>query len=239
MKYVAYYRVSTQKQGESGLGLEAQRQAVSAFAIDGPIIAEFTEVESGKNCERPEIAKAIAKAKSAKATLVVAKLDRLARNVSFIASLMDSDLEFVCCDYPYANRLTIHIMAAVAEDEARRTSERTKAALAALKAKGVKLGTVHPAHIARKGHETNIRRQRQRWIRHTAEFAQLVVSMYNRGFLKTEIATVLNMRGVTTPRGHEWNHRNVETFLSYLGLSAATPRSKRRMQRHADLNLKT
>lgn len=137
-----YYRVSTRKQGESGLGLEAQQSCVINYARTGSheIIVSYQEIETGKRSDRPELAKAIAYAKRAKATLVIAKLDRLARNVRFLSGLMESRIEFVCCDNPHANRLTLHILAAVAEDETRRISERTKAALAAYKARGGKLG---------------------------------------------------------------------------------------------------
>ena len=130
-KLIAYYRVSTKKQGESGLGLDGQIAAVEAYrlSIGGELVREFREIETGKIAERPELQKAILLAKRLKATLIVAKLDRLARNVEFTANLMNSGVEFVACDNPHANRLTIHILAAVAEDEARRISERTSAAL--------------------------------------------------------------------------------------------------------------
>lgn len=135
MKLVAYYRVSTDKQGKSGPGLEAQQAAVQNYARSvGPITREFTEVESGKRSDRPVLAEALRYAKRTRATLVIAKLDRLARNVHFLSGLMESGVDFVACDNPNANKLTIHILAAVAEDEARRISERTKAALAAYKA---------------------------------------------------------------------------------------------------------
>ena len=137
MKYVAYYRVSTARQGQSGLGLEAQQSAVESFCEP---IESFTEVESGKLKQRPELMRAIAACKRHKAILVVAKLDRVARNVAFVSTLMESGVEFIACDNPNANRLTIHILAAVAEDEASRISERTKAALAAAKRRGVVLG---------------------------------------------------------------------------------------------------
>ena len=145
-KLVAYYRVSTRRQARSGLGLEAQQAAVLAFqARSGvEVLTSFTEVETGRRSDRPELAKAIAHAKRAGATLVVAKLDRLARNVAFTSALMESGVDFLACDNPHANRLTIHILAAVAEDEARRISERTKAALAAAKRRGVKLGAARP-----------------------------------------------------------------------------------------------
>ena len=130
MDYVAYYRVSTQRQGASGLGLEAQRAAIEAFiASRGSIIAEFTEVESGKLAVRPQLEAALLAAKRAKATLVIAKLDRLARNVAFIAALLEQRVPFVACDLPEANEFVLHVMAAVAHHEARAISERTKLAL--------------------------------------------------------------------------------------------------------------
>jgi DNA invertase Pin-like site-specific DNA recombinase len=138
---VAYLRVSTAPQGESGLGREAQQATVEAFAKQqgGAILATCIEVESGKRSDRPELAKALGAARKGKATLLIAKLDRLARNVAFIATMMEAGVDFVACDQPFASRLTLHILAAVAEDEARRISERTKAALAAAKARGTKL----------------------------------------------------------------------------------------------------
>jgi DNA invertase Pin-like site-specific DNA recombinase len=135
-RFVGYYRVSTAKQGASGLGLEAQREAVRRHATSarGVIVANFTEIESGKRNDRPQIAAALAACRARKATLVIAKLDRLARNVAFISNLMESGVDFVACDNPNANRLTIHILAAIAEHERAMISERTKAALAAAKA---------------------------------------------------------------------------------------------------------
>lgn len=150
-KIVAYYRVSTKKQGQSGLGLEAQRHAVQQLAKQqgAEIVAEFTEVETGKRSDRVEITRAIARARAQRGTLVIAKLDRLARNVVFVATLMESGCDFVACDNPSATPLTVHILSAVAEDEARRISERTKAALAAAKRRGVKLGCNNLKHQRR------------------------------------------------------------------------------------------
>src|SRR3954462_14887614 len=146
-RFVAYYRVSTDKQGKSGLGLEAQREAVQSYLNGGSwtLAAAVTEVESGKRNDRPELDRALGLCRLYGATLVVAKLDRLARNVAFISKLMESGVDFVALDLPQANRLTVHILAAVAEHEAAMISQRTKAALAAAKARGIKLG--NPANL--------------------------------------------------------------------------------------------
>ena len=141
-KFIAYFRVSTDRQGKSGLGLEAQREAVLNYLNGGSwtMVAEFTEVESGKHADRPQLAAALAACKKQKAKLVIAKLDRLSRNLAFIATLMDSGVEFVAADNPHANKLTIHILAAVAQHEREMIAQRTREALAAAKARGVKLG---------------------------------------------------------------------------------------------------
>jgi DNA invertase Pin-like site-specific DNA recombinase len=141
--FVAYYRVSTGRQGNSGLGLDAQRQAVRDYLGGKPesqLVAEYTEVESGKKSDRPELQAALATCKRVKATLIIAKLDRLARNVAFIANLMESAVEFVAVDNPHASKLMLHMLAAFAEHEREQISLRTKAALTAAKARGVKLG---------------------------------------------------------------------------------------------------
>src|SRR5271165_4697682 len=140
--FVAYYRVSTDRQGASGLGLDAQRQAVGRhLAGKGDLAAEYTEIESGRrDANRPQLRAALEECRKRRAVLLIARLDRLARNVAFIANLMNSDVEFVAVDMPQANRLTIHILAAVAEHEREMISQRTKAALAAAKARGIKLG---------------------------------------------------------------------------------------------------
>jgi DNA invertase Pin-like site-specific DNA recombinase len=141
-KFVAYYRVSTAKQGRSGLGLEAQQEAVRAYLNGGSwqLVAEVVEVESGKRNDRSKLAEALRLCRLHGATLIIAKLDRLARNVAFISNLMESGVEFTAVDFPQANRLTVHILAAVAEHEAKAISTRTKDALAAAKARGVRLG---------------------------------------------------------------------------------------------------
>src|SRR5260370_29481903 len=147
--FIAYYRVSTDRQGASGLGLDAQRQAVAGFIGTGQLVAEFTEIESGRrHTNRPQLLAALAECRKRRATLVIAKLDRLARNVAFISALMESGADFVCCDNPNASPLLLHMLAAFAEHERQQISERTKAALAAAKARGTKLGNPRAAEAA-------------------------------------------------------------------------------------------
>jgi DNA invertase Pin-like site-specific DNA recombinase len=181
------------------------------------------EIETGKRVDRPELAKAVAHCRRIKGTLVIAKLDRLARNVAFVSRLMEAGVEFVACDNPHANRLTIHILAAVAEDEARRISERTKAALQAAKARGVKLGSARPGHW--KGHEE----ARQRGIAAArvaaaAHFASEGAEAYAKarpiaqemtaaGESLRNIADRLNSEGIATPRGAAWTAMQISRLL--------------------------
>src|SRR5882672_9989582 len=150
-KFVSYLRVSTDKQGRSGLGLEAQREAVTRYLNGGQwkLVAEYVEVESGKRNSRPQLQAAISHAKAAGAKLVIARLDRLARNLHFVSSLQERGVDFVAADMPDANRLTIHIIAAVVESVGRTISENTRTALAAAKARGVKLGNPNGARALR------------------------------------------------------------------------------------------
>jgi len=216
--FIAYYRVSTDRQGRSGLGLEAQEKAVMDFLNGGDwqLEASFTEVESGKRSDRPELAKALAACKRHKATLVIAKLDRLARNVAFISGLMESKVDFVAADMPYANKLTVHIMAAMAEHEREQISARTKAALAAAKARGRKLGWAIPGrqdeqlHAARKG--VSVRMQRADAF--AANILPIIRDIEAAGVTTLKgIAEALNARGIKTARGGAWYATTVKNVM--------------------------
>jgi DNA invertase Pin-like site-specific DNA recombinase len=211
-KFVAYFRVSTDKQGKSGLGLEAQREAVLQFLDGGnwSLIGEFTEIESGKRNQRPELDRALAICKRHKARLVIAKLDRLSRNLAFIATLMDSGVEFVAVDNPHANKLTIHILAAVAEHEREMIAQRTKDALQAAKARGVVLGNPRLAD-ARGRAVASLKADADRFAKNVAPIIHQIQSSgitSRRG-----IARSLNARGVNTARGGEWTAVQVGSIL--------------------------
>lgn len=216
-KLVTYYRVSTDKQGKSGLGLEAQRAAVQDYAkrTGATVVREFVEVESGKKAERPELQKALTMARRGKATLAVAKLDRLSRNVAFLSALMDSGVDFVACDNPSANRLTIHILVAVAEDEARRISERTKAALAAYLARGGRLGkptNLTPA-AAKKGRELAVQALKANADEAYIDLYPIVREKKEQGQSLRQIADYLNGEGYVTRRNRPWNPMQVRAVL--------------------------
>ncbi len=211
-KWVAYYRVSTERQGASGLGLEAQQASVHAFLAGKgwPPIAEIVEVESGKRIDRPKLKEALALCRVHGAALVIAKLDRLARNVAFTANLMDSGVEFVAVDFPQANRLTIHILAAVAEHEAGMISARTKAALQAAKARGVVLGgarntTGNIAREAEKGRLASADKRGKKARERAGDLAPVIRELREGGATTlTAIAAGLNARGISTARGGAW-----------------------------------
>jgi DNA invertase Pin-like site-specific DNA recombinase len=202
-KWVSYLRVSTDKQGASGLGLEAQRKAVADYLNGGKwtLAVEFVEVESGKRSDRPQFAAALAACRKHKAKLVVAKLDRLARNVLFISKLMESGVEFVAADMPFANKLTIHILAAVAEHEREQISDRTKRALAAAKARGKVLGGPKLAEASAKGSAAN----REKAHIFAANTRPVIEQIRKSGITTLRgIAAALNARGVPTARGGTW-----------------------------------
>lgn len=219
---IGYLRVSTKGQGASGLGIEAQRAAVEAYArqAGAALTFAYTEVESGKLANRPELARALAHARRSKATLVVAKLDRLARNVAFLSALMDSKVPFVACDNPHANRLTLHILAAVAEAEAKAISERTKAALTAYKARGGKLGAALPQcrNLTKEGRLKGAQRAgvvvAQAAREAYADLLPTITELRTRGLSLQAIADDLNAQGHTTRRGKPWNAVQVARVLS-------------------------
>jgi len=213
--YVVYLRVSTSKQGESGLGLESQKAACKALTSDGTVLAEFVEVESGKRSDRPQLAAAIDRARRAKAVLVVAKLDRLARNVAFVSSLMESGVEFVAADNPTASRLTIHILASVAEEEARLISVRTKAALAAAKARGVKLGNPKLTNADRKrGAVAGAAVMRDKAKRAAAQIIGILLELKAEGKSLRAIAKHINESGYRTQRGNLYSAVAVQRILA-------------------------
>ena len=215
---VAYYRVSTARQGKSGLGMDAQKKAVADFLNGGSwqLMAEFVEVESGKADDRPQLEQALAICELSSATLVVAKLDRLSRNLAFLARLQDSGARFVAADMPEANELTIHIMAAVAQAERKAISKRTKEALAAAKARGVRLGGNRgnledlrkgPAKSA----EVRSRQARERALKVRRQIEAILVG--SEGMSLRQIAAALNEHGITAPRGGKWHAAQIKTVL--------------------------
>src|SRR5215204_1635004 len=191
-RFVAYLRVSTARQGASGLGLDAQRTAVAEHVNGhGALLREFIEIESGKRNDRPQLAAALAHAKATGATLIVAKLDRLARNVAFISALMESGVDFIAADMPMANRLTVHVLAAVAEHEAAMISARTKVALAAAKARGQKLGNPNGARALRGiGNGAAVAAVKAGADRHAAQSLPVIEAIRGDG-----IATLLAIAG--------------------------------------------
>jgi DNA invertase Pin-like site-specific DNA recombinase len=218
---VGYLRVSTKGQGDSGLGLEAQRAAVEGYARHNSarVLQWYTEVESGKLVDRPELARALAHTRRSKATLVVGKLDRLGRNVAFLSALMDSDVPFVACDNPHANRLTLHILAAVAEAEAKAISDRTKAALAAYKVRGGLLGAQNPKcpslspEASAKGRKRSAAVRRKRALEAYADLVPVIEELRADGQSLAAIAKELNEQGHSTRRGRPWNAAQVRRVL--------------------------
>ena len=217
MHFVSYLRVSTDRQGKSGLGLEAQRKAVADHVTGkGQIAAEYVEIESGTNNERPQLARAMAEAKRIGAVLLIAKLDRLARNVAFIANLLEAGVEIAAADMPEANRFLLHVMAAVAEHEAQAISDRTRAALAAAKARGMALGWSMPERAgeqrqaARKGADRNAQKADQ----HAGNVMPVIRQIAARGASLRQTADELNMRGIKTARGGLWYAATVRNVLA-------------------------
>lgn len=224
-KFVSYRRVSTARQGQSGLGLEAQTAAVEKYVsgCGGSVIADYTENESGRRCDRPELLKAIAHARRSQATLLIAKLDRLGRSAAFLLQLLDSGVEIVAADNPLVNRFTMQILACVAENEAKAISQRTKDALAAAKARGVLLGSARPGHwagkerlrsdiLARARPMAQKAIQADKWKAYS-DLIPIVHAEREAGATLREIAEKLNAAGHTTRQNKAWGQMQVKRVL--------------------------
>lgn len=214
-RYVAYYRVSTEKQGKSGLGLAAQRTLVERFLSAGDeVIAEFVEVQSGKNDQRVELWKAIAHAKKQDAKILIAKLDRFSRKVSFIAGIMEQGIGLVVAEMPHATDFQLHIFAALAQEERRLISERTRNALAEAKKRGVELGKNGKALAAKHRQEADERAEALRPV---------IMPMVTAGLSYSEIARRLNAAGVQTVRGGKFHTEQVSLIIRRLSNLADPP----------------
>lgn len=216
-KFVAYYRVSTAKQGQSGLGLEAQQRAVADYLNGGEweLISEFREVETGKGSnaldKRPQLKAALAAAKKEKATLIIAKLDRLARNVHFTSGLLESGVDFVCADMPQANKVMLQMYSVMAEWEREQISLRTKASLAAAKSRGVKLGTAGAANL-----KPNIEERQQASIEFAEKLRVTLTAYKKSGMSLRQIVGALNNTGVRAHKGGEWKLTQVVRVVKLL-----------------------
>ena len=225
-RFISYLRVSTKQQGQSGLGLEAQRAEINKFLNGGnwQLIDEFVEVESGKRNDRPQLKKAIALARATNSILLIAKLDRLSRNASFLLSLRDSGIDFKCCDIPDATPLTIGVLALVAEQEARSCSIRTKAALQAAKARGVKLGgdneKVPTAHLKKYGNMYGVEALKSKANNKAESLRPIFEHLISNGHnTLIALANKLMAMRVLTPRGNDkWHPTTVSRVLDRLGL---------------------
>lgn len=218
VQYVAYLRVSTQKQGYSGLGVEAQKQLIQNYLSDKIPIAEYIEVESGRKTDkgRPKLKEALELCRKTSGKLIVAKLDRLARNVAFLSQLLESDVDIVFCDFPQASTMVLHVLAAISQYEAELVATRTKQALAAKKAQGYTLG--NPEHLmdkldeaVAKSVETNKRKAEENPNNKRAA-AMLKVLAKERRTLQ-EMADYLNEQGFTTSKGYRFSRSSVYVLL--------------------------
>lgn len=211
-KFIAYYRVSTDRQGASGLGLDAQRQAVTNYLNGGDwtLCGEFVEIESGRKNDRPQIAEALATCRKEKATLVIAKLDRLSRNLAFIANLMESGVDFIATDMPHANRTMLQMMAVFAEYERAMISKRTKEALGAASARGVRLGCPTPEKGSAIGNAVKSARADQ----FAANVMPVIEDIQKAGVSTLRgIAAALDARGVKTVRRGLWSAVTVKRII--------------------------
>lgn len=215
MKYVSYYRVSTQKQGNSGLGLDAQKSAVINYLKGDIPIEEFVDIESGtkKGNDRKGLKEALNYCKEHKAKLIIAKLDRLSRNVSFISQIMESDVEFIVTDLPQANRFTIQIFAALAEQEARFISERTRVALQELKKRGVKLGKPENLNEEARKKGLKARIEKAKLNENNRKATILILNLREQGYNFNQIAIKLNTYGYKTSTNLEFSRVQVRRLF--------------------------
>lgn len=213
--FIAYLRVSTQKQGQSGLGLEAQQEAVAKFIrSEDTQLGTYVEVESGRDDSRPQLRAALDRCRLTGATLLIARLDRLARRVSFLSALMDSDVQFVCCDNPHANRLTLHVLSAVAEHEAVVCSQRTKAALSAARQRGTVLGGFKGRHLTAEERAQGTAMRSAKSKARALQVMPVIAELRSQGkSTLRELAQGLNALGVQAPRGGQWYAGSVRATL--------------------------
>lgn len=213
--FIAYYRVSTEQQGKSGLGLEAQKEAVHRYLGGGKLVSEFIEVETGKGSNaldrRPQLKAALDLCKKHKATLVIAKLDRLARNVHFISGLIETGVDFVAADMPQANKVMLQMHAVMSEWERDQISARTKAALSAAKVRGVQLGTAGPDNL-----KPNIEARQEAARAFAAKLSGTIQGMKARGLPQRKMVDELNSLGVKTARGGEWSLIQLQRVMKTL-----------------------
>jgi DNA invertase Pin-like site-specific DNA recombinase len=220
-RFVSYLRVSTEQQGRSGLGVEAQRKAVADYLNGGSweLAGEFVEVESGKRDDRPQLAAALAACRARKATLVIAKLDRLSRDAHFLLGLQKAGVDFVAVDAPHADRFTVGVLALVAQKEREMISERTKAALAAAKARGKKLGGLRAGALPNKAEAAarGLEVRQANADRRAADLLPIVAELKGRGITSASgIARELNAMGIDTPRGGKWQAVSVQRLMARL-----------------------
>lgn len=217
-RYVAYYRVSTERQGRSGLGLDAQKAAVEGLLkrSGGVLRAEFTEVQSGEDEDRPQLGEALKLCRLTNSTLLIAKLDRLSRNVAFLATLQQSGTRFIACDLPEANELVVHILAAVAQAERKAISERTRAALAAAKARGVRLGNPRLKPGNRASAAVASRTRSQRASDRARELFDVIENAATLGHVSLrQLAHYLNELGIASPNGGQWHANSVRRIRQH------------------------
>lgn len=222
-RFISYLRVSTGKQARSGLGLEAQRTAVREYLNGGAneLLEEYVECESGKRDDRPKLKKALKHCKVTGATLIIAKLDRLSRNARFLLELQESRVQFICADMPEANEMTIQIMAVMAQHERKMISQRTKAALAAAKERGVKLGNPHgAAYIKDHGNAEAVEQIKRDAQDRAEDLRDVVEDIQSHGISSIRgIAAELTARGINTARGGKWHPTSVARLLKRITIN--------------------